>query len=127
MGNVYLKKKSMNLMAKILKEKCPSCGNGDIFSSSGNVFLFQIPKMYERCKICNFKFERETGFFFGAMYISYAFASAQMIVVLVLGWFFLGLTPLNVFLIIAITVTFTSTFNFRLSRIIWIYLFHRKE
>ena len=27
--------------------------------------------MYERCEVCNLKFEREPGYFLGAMYISY--------------------------------------------------------
>lgn len=27
--------------------------------------------MYERCPVCNFKFEIEPGFFWGSMYISY--------------------------------------------------------
>lgn len=116
----------MNQLVKILKGKCPNCGKGDIFSSPGNIFLLKMPKMNARCKRCQYKFERETGFFFGAMFVSYALAAAEMIVMMGLGWYLLGLSPLTVFLGIAVLVIVTSTLNFRLSRTIWIYIFFRK-
>ena len=93
----------------------------------GNIFLLKMSNMQERCELCNYKFERETGFFFGAMYVSYALATAEMIAVLVLGRVLIGLAPLTVFAIISIIVILTSTLNFRLSRIVWIYLFHQKK
>ncbi|MDF4220674.1 DUF983 domain-containing protein [Maribacter sp. M208] len=81
--------------------------------------------MNERCPECNFKFEKETGFFFGAMFVSYALAVAQMIISLVLFWYFVDLSPLRVFTIIALVTVLLSTFNFRLSRSIWIHLFYK--
>ena len=117
----------MNLLLKILKGRCPNCAKGDIFCTSGSIFLFKMPKMPERCKICNYKFEKETGFFFGAMYVSYALAAGEMIMVLVLGWYIVSLEPLSVFAIITLVIILTSAINFRLSRIIWIYLCHEKN
>ena len=70
------------------------------------------------------KFEKETGFFFGAMFVSYAIAVAEMITSLVIFWSFLDLSPLNVFFIIAFIAILCSSFNFRMSRAIWIYLFY---
>ncbi|WP_244275694.1 DUF983 domain-containing protein [Maribacter dokdonensis] len=81
--------------------------------------------MNERCSECNFKFEKETGFFFGAMFVSYALAVAQMIISLVLFWYFVDMSPLRVFAIIALVTILMSTFNFRLSRSIWIHLFYK--
>ncbi|WP_239021980.1 DUF983 domain-containing protein [Pontimicrobium aquaticum] len=81
--------------------------------------------MNERCGNCNYKFEKETGFFFGAMFVSYALAVAQMVVSLVLFWYFFDLSPLRVFFIITVIAVLLSTFNFRLSRSIWIHLFYK--
>ncbi|WP_437398800.1 DUF983 domain-containing protein [Flagellimonas lutimaris] len=81
--------------------------------------------MYGRCPQCNYKFERETGFFFGAMFVSYALAAAQMVACLVIFWYLIGLSPLNVFIIIAIMAATLSSLNFKLSRSIWIYFFYR--
>ena len=114
----------MNDIIGVLKGKFPNCKQAAIFETKGNIFLLRMPVMNKRCKECNFKFEKETGFFFGAMFVSYALAVAEMIVSLVLFWLIFDLQPLYVFFIIAGMAFLGSTFNFRLSRTIWIYLFY---
>ena len=116
------------VMSKViyaLSCKCPNCKKGKIFSNGGNILLFNIPKMNKRCPKCNYKFEREIGFFFGAMFVSYALAAAQMITSLVVFWYFIDLSPLRVFFIITAIAFLLSTINFKLSRSIWIYLFYK--
>jgi hypothetical protein len=55
----------------ILYQRCPRCRSGSIFRAS----IFRgFPRMNERCPVCNLKFEREQGYFLGAMYISYGLA-----------------------------------------------------
>jgi len=115
----------MSLIRSILTSQCPSCKKAPIFKPS-NGGILQIPKMFERCSSCNYKFERETGFFFGAMFVSYALAAAEMISIFIIFWYFFGWTPLMVFVLVAIMAALLSTFNFRWSRTIWIYLFYKK-
>lgn len=43
---------------------CPRCGTGRLFDG--------FWKMRERCPTCQLNFEREHGFFVGAIYINYA-------------------------------------------------------
>lgn len=114
----------MSKVIDALNCKCPNCKKGKIFLNGGNILLLKIPKMNDRCPECNYKFERETGFFFGAMFVSYALAAAQMITSLVIFWHFIDLSPLRVFAIIGVIALLLSTINFKLSRSIWIYLFY---
>ncbi|WP_243832974.1 DUF983 domain-containing protein [Meridianimaribacter flavus] len=83
--------------------------------------------MNDKCPVCNYKFERETGFFFGAMFVSYGLAVAQMIASLVVFWYFIDLSPLRVFAIIATIAVLLGTINFKLSRSIWIYIFYKDK
>jgi len=106
-----------------LKCKCPKCRKGNIFINKGNVLFFDIPRMNNHCNECNYKFERETGFFFGAMFVSYGLSVIQMIISLVVFWAFADMPPLSVFIIISTIAILTSTINFRVSRSIWITLF----
>ena len=46
-----------------LRLKCPQCGNGALFQS--------YFKMFTHCTECDLKFERESGYFIGAMYLNY--------------------------------------------------------
>ena len=47
-----------------LRLRCPRCGQTDLFSG-----LF---RMRERCAVCGLRYEREQGFFVGAIYVNYA-------------------------------------------------------
>ena len=117
----------MSKVVDVLNCKCPNCKEGNIFNNRGSKLFLKIPKMSERCLLCNYKFERETGFFFGAMFVSYALAAGQMIASFVVFWYFFDLSPLRVFSIIAVMAVLLSTTNFKWSRSIWIYLFYKDK
>jgi uncharacterized protein (DUF983 family) len=51
----------------IMHLRCPKCRRGMVFRKRLT--------MYNLCPACGMKFEREPGYFIGAMYISYAFAA----------------------------------------------------
>lgn len=116
----------MALLTDIIQEKCPKCSEGKIFNKKGNIFLLQLPKMNPTCPVCHHKFEKETGYFFGAMYVSYALTVAQMVAIFVIG---LLLTDNYVYIItaIAILLVLLSTYNFRMSRVLWIYMLDGKN
>src|SRR5260370_34899448 len=71
-------------LASILQQRCPRCRIGRIFQYS----IFRgFPKMCERCSICDLKFEREPGYFLGAMYFSYLLGVSIMAPIAVLLWY----------------------------------------
>ena len=51
----------------IVHQRCPRCRRGLVFR--------RRLAMYNLCPACGMKYEREPGYFIGAMYISYAFAA----------------------------------------------------
>jgi uncharacterized protein (DUF983 family) len=78
--------------------------------------------MYERCPVCELKFEREAGYFLGAMYISYILGVVCIAVFALLLWLITKLSLLKVvllamllFLPLAIPLTL-------LARVLWIYV-----
>ena len=106
----------------ILHGRCPRCRSGSMFTSSAyNLAKFQ--KMNKNCPKCGLQFEREPGFFFGAMYISYAF-SVALFVAVGLGLSILGDFPLMTYFIsIVIAVIVFLPVSFRYSRILFLHLF----
>jgi uncharacterized protein (DUF983 family) len=50
------------LFARGLRQRCPVCGKGKIFQG--------FFKTYERCPVCHFVYEREPGYYTGAMAIN---------------------------------------------------------
>jgi len=78
--------------------------------------------MYECCPNCGLKFEREQGYFLGAMYISYGLA---LITIVALGlalwastsWSLQKVTVWAILLFLPLAPTLTL-----FSRVLWIYL-----
>lgn len=61
----------------MVQSKCPKCRVGKVFE--GPVYGFKKQKMQERCPHCRLKFEVEPGYFYAAMYVSYAFSVAELV------------------------------------------------
>ncbi|MDP5045261.1 MAG: DUF983 domain-containing protein [Leeuwenhoekiella sp.] len=110
----------------ILKFKCPNCKEGAIFESNQQLFALHIPKMHTRCKKCNRKFEIESGFFIGAMYVSYGLTVAEFLAVFILCYFVFQTSLITAFLFVVGVILLTSTLNFKLARTLWIYMFYSK-
>jgi uncharacterized protein (DUF983 family) len=67
----------------IFCQRCPRCRKGSIFRYS----IFRgFPRMHERCPTCDLKFEREPGYFLGAMYISYGIGIVIVALITALLW-----------------------------------------
>ena len=79
--------------------------------------------MNDNCPHCNLKFEREPGYFYVAMFVSYGFNVAQMILAGLLTYIISGNTE-NPWLYMAVifpTVFILAPFNYRYSRLILLY------
>jgi uncharacterized protein (DUF983 family) len=106
-------------LRSILQQRCPRCRMGGIFRYS----IFRgFPKMCERCAICDLKFEREPGYFLGAMYLSYGLGVLIMAPIALLLWFLTGWGLTKVILwAVVLFLPFAPTIAL-FARVLWIYL-----
>lgn len=108
----------------IFKMKCPRCHEGDLFINNNPYNLKTFGKMHERCSECDLKYEIETGFFYGAMYVSYAIGVAVFIALWVIT---LVLAPgLSIEWLIGLlcgALLLLAPFNFYMARMIWLNFF----
>ena len=103
----------MNKPLAIVRLRCPRCAAGPIFAS-----LF---RMNSRCPVCALEFEREQGYFVGAMYFSYALAIAAVLPVVV-AMVLLGYGAAPIYIVSCLMLVVLAPFLFRYSRVIWIHL-----
>lgn len=107
----------------LLQLRCPRCHRGKLFSTSAlNVTKFA--QMPAQCPVCGQSFEPEPGFYFGSMYITFAFNVATFLVLGVLIYYLMGNpdTWVYVTIITGVTVLFTPLI-LRYSRALMLYLF----
>jgi uncharacterized protein (DUF983 family) len=100
----------------ILKQRCPRCLRGAVFEG--------LLRMRETCERCGLRFEREPGFFVGAMYVSYALAVA-LGAPLAFGLLEVGVPLGRTMLALAVALVALHPLLFRYSRVIWLHVDHR--
>ena len=111
-----------SIYSRIIHQKCPHCGKGDIFHKRTG--LFELPNMKEACEICSYRFYREPGYFLGAMYVSYGLAVFQGILAFLSCYFlFPQLTTLYLALSVIGVIFLFSMQNYKYSRVIYMYIF----
>jgi len=115
----------MRTIQDILGNRCPNCKKGQIYSNKNIYFNLAKNKMNKTCANCGYRFEKEPGYFFGSMYVSYALGVAQAIITAVVGLNFYHYSLPEIYPWIIIVQILMYSFNMRISRIIWIYLFRR--
>ncbi|MBD3637287.1 MAG: DUF983 domain-containing protein [Crocinitomicaceae bacterium] len=108
----------------IFKNKCPKCHEGQFFESNNPYNLKNFSKMPDECPVCGQKYEPETGFYYGAMYVSYAFGVAIFVAV----WVSTSLLfpDMSVYLTIGLVLAalvLLFPVSFRLARLVWINIF----
>ena len=106
----------------VVQCKCPRCRKGNIFSGKMYSLSFKGQITNEYCPHCHLRFEREPGFFYVSMFVSYAMNVAEMISVGVASyvfglplvyeslWYYVG--------ILLFAVLIFSPFNYRYSRVV---------
>lgn len=92
------------------------------------ILTLKMPVMNTSCDHCGHVFEKESGFFWGAMFVSYALAVAEIVAVFIAAQlFFTDMYDDRIILIIGAAILLLSRFNFRYARIAWIYIFTSKD
>ena len=116
----------------ILRNRCPKCGQGDLFVHANAYHLRHTATLHSSCPHCGEDFGREPGFYFGAAYVSYALTVALWVALLVAllsfdawGWMEFGMfTHPGTYLLSGIALLLILLpVIYRLSRSIWIAMF----
>jgi uncharacterized protein (DUF983 family) len=98
-----------------VRQRCPRCRKGKMFRGALT--------MNDPCPVCGLIFQREEGYFLGAMYVSYVLSS----VLLTVFYFTLGALLPNVGTVLLPLLALVPYLPFvplvfRYSRVFWVYL-----
>ncbi|HTS10715.1 MAG TPA: DUF983 domain-containing protein [Candidatus Limnocylindrales bacterium] len=103
----------------IAHQLCPRCRIGRIFRYS----IFRgFPAMRETCPLCGLKFEREQGYFVGAMIIDYAVGLAIAAVIGYVLWYFTRWSVEKTAIVAFLIFLPATPTVVRFGRVLWIWL-----
>lgn len=103
-------------LGAILLQRCPRCLKGKVFRG--------FVEMYETCPLCGYRFEREQGYFLGAMYASYFMAVPMvgLITWAISTWIVPDWRLEYAILLATPPFLLTVPIIFRYSRVIWMHI-----
>ena len=112
----------------VLKNRCPHCRLGKLFTHDNAFKLKDNVKMHERCPVCGQPTEIEVGFYYGTSYVSYTLTVLLSGISFIAWWVLLGFSindnsvyywlGFNTGLLIIMQPLFM-----RLSRTLWLSMF----
>lgn len=112
-----------SLLVALTEGRCPRCRQGKMFQYT-SVAPNKFSQVNTHCHHCGLKFEVEPGFWFGAMYVSYALTTGLLLVITFLLYHLADDPSLTVYgIVIAVSVLALVPFTFRLSRILYLHAF----
>ncbi len=111
----------------IVGMKCPRCQEGEVFETRNP--YNKMTAMHSNCSHCGLRYEREMGFFYGAMYVSYMLNIA-MFVTFIVAYFVLLEQYIEGWMLMTAYVSLTIILipvYYRVSRIIWLNFFQKYD
>jgi uncharacterized protein (DUF983 family) len=104
------------LLKRALRQRCPVCGRGKVFSG-----WF---KTYERCPVCNFAYEREPGYYSGAMAVNLVF-SELLIAAIAIPLAVIQSVPVVILIVLGVSLAILLPLLFyRPTKCLWMSLDH---
>lgn len=111
-----------NRLYSIVFNKCPRCQQGDFFVTK-SAFSPRFDQMHDHCPHCQENFNPEPGFYWGSMFVSYAFYTAFTLITFFafvqglkvdVDYYLAGLIPALIVL---------TPYFFRMARRAWLTIF----
>ena len=118
--------KAINTLMALVTLKCPKCHKGNMFIHP-NMYSFKSTNdMPEDCPCCGQIMKPYPGFYYGAMYVSYALSVALFIPTFFITVYF-DLSYIGFLIFFSIITVILSPYFFRVSRAGYLYLFVRYD
>ena len=105
---------------------CPRCHDSKMFVNSNPYKFENWDKMHADCPSCGLHYEREPGFFQGAMYVSYGLGVALSVLVLLID-LLVGFNPTTFFIANTLALVLFAPILFRLARSLYLNIFIRYD
>ncbi|CAN5342723.1 DUF983 domain-containing protein [soil metagenome] len=107
----------------ILYSKCPKCNIGNLYVDNNMYHLKKLGEMNKRCDYCGQLYEPETGFYYGAMYVSYGVSIIGMFLPAFTLYFLFDLSFAALLGVVLGIYILAFPLFFRISRNIWLNMF----
>ena len=116
----------LGAIRSVFRCRCPRCYKGKMFTYPLGPNVKKDLVMNKKCEVCGLDFEQEPGYYYGAMYVSYAFSMIELVITLLMIYWITGeISVITAFIAITAVLLLLSPVNFRWGRAGWLAIFYR--
>ena len=109
----------------ILRAKCPHCHEGQFFEDSNPYNFSKMGHVLPECPVCKRSYNREPGFYFGALYVSYALGVALFVSAFVATYVIFPEASTELYIaVVVLSMVLLGPVIYALSKIIWANMFY---
>lgn len=108
--------RAKRIVLRGLKLRCPNCGLGPLYAS--------LTRMHSSCDYCDLVFEREQGYFIGAIYINIISTESTLFMTLLIYGLVTGTIDQRILTIVFVLAVIMPLVFFRHSRSLWLSIDH---
>ena len=112
-----------DIFYSIVRNKCPQCHQSNVFKTNNAFNLSKFDKMNAICDCCGLKYEKEPGYFYGAMYESYGVMVGWFIITWAIDTFLINSETWQYLTFFIISIIVFMPLTFRISRLLWLNIF----
>jgi uncharacterized protein (DUF983 family) len=105
--------------------KCARCHKGKMFENNNPYSFKNGLTMKDSCSECDLKYEREPGFFYDSLYVSYALMSGIFIVWFLADLLWIHMEAISLAIIVLLSMLLLFPVIYRSARIVWLNFFIR--
>ena len=127
MGNKFTFASIMkDTLYSVFANKCPRCHKSDFFVNKHFWQIKGFDKMHKSCSHCKQDFEKETGFYYGAMYTAYLITVMYSLgLTAMIVWILKWMDIPQFFYVLFPSMLILMPWFYRASRLLWINFFVR--
>ncbi len=111
------------LIYSTVTNTCARCHQGKVFENTNPYNFKNAFKLKNSCSECNLKYEKEPGFFYGSLYVSYALSSGFFMIWFFIDSFWLHMDAINLALIVTATILLAFPLVHQYAKLIWLNFF----
>lgn len=101
----------------LVNGKCPKCRIGKMYT--GQTYSIRNNKERTLCPYCGFRFQIEPGYFYAAMYVSYAMVVLEVLFFIYVTYRITHSEAIGVYIAVVVaTILLLAPFNYRYSRLL---------
>ena len=115
------------ILYSVVTNKCARCHKGKVFENNNPYSVRNGLTIKTQCSECGLKYEKEPGFFYGALYVSYALSSGIFIVLYLSDALWIHMETWLLLTLVTTAIIGLYPCNYRWGRLFWLNFFVRYD